>query len=262
MNIIVCVKEVVDPEVTPDTFKIDPIKKVGFGPSGTPTVLSPFDSQAVEAALRIKDTLGAKVIALSLGSNLHPEVVKKPLSMGADELILLEDEVFEDYDSISTAKALAAAIRRVGDYDLVFCGRQAADWDQGQVGLGIAEGLDLPSITLARKIEISDNKVKVERVIPDGYEVAEVRLPALITVSNELGEARYPTALGIMSSLRVKPTIWTAKDLGLEGQTARRAKVLRLFQPVHEGECEIIEGETLEEAANLLARRLRKEKIL
>jgi electron transfer flavoprotein beta subunit len=252
-----------DPEVTPDSFKIDPVKKVGMGPSGAPTVISPFDAQAVEAALRIKDALGAKVTVLTLGSQLHREVVKKPLAMGADELILLEDDAFEEYDTISTAKALTTAIGKIGEYDLVLCGRQAADWDQGQVGLGIAQSLNLPSVTLARKIEVVDGKAKIERVIPDGYEVVEVALPALITVSNELGEARYPTTQGIMASIRVKPVVWTRKDLGTdEGQSERRAKLLKLFQPVREGECEVIEGETLEEAAIMLAHRLRDEKVL
>jgi electron transfer flavoprotein beta subunit len=263
MNIIVCVKEIMDPELAPDSFRIDPERKIGLGPSGAPTVLSPFDAQAVEAALQIKDALGAKVTVLSLGNNLHREVVKKPLAMGADELILLEDDVFEDCDSISTAKALVAAINKIGEYDLIVCGRQAADWDQGQVGLGIAQALNIPSVTLAKKIEIVENQAKIERVITDGYEVVEVSLPALITVSNELGEARYATTQGILASIRRQPVVWTLADLGMDrAQTERRAKLLLLFQPVREGECEIIEGETLEDAAKFLARRLRDEKIL
>ncbi|GAI54282.1 unnamed protein product, partial [marine sediment metagenome] len=108
--------------------------------------------------------------------------------MGADELILLDDEAFAGGDSWSTAYALAMAIKKIGEYDLIFCGRQAADWDAGQVGSGIAEILGLPSVTLAKKIDITDGKARVERVTADGYEVIEVPLPALITVSNELGE--------------------------------------------------------------------------
>jgi electron transfer flavoprotein beta subunit len=263
MDIIVCVKEILDPELPPDGFRIDPIRKVGLGPSGAPTVISPFDGQAVEAGLRIKDVLGARVTVLSLGNNLHREVVKKPLSMGADELILLEDDAFADCDSVLTAKALALAIARVGKYDLVLCGRQAADWDAGQVGLGIAQALNLPCVTLAKSIEVSDGKAEVERVIPDGYEVIEVSLPAVITVSNELGEARYPTAQQIMASLRKQPIVWMAKDIGIElGETERKVKLLSLYEPVREARCEFIEGETLEDASAILARRLRDTKIL
>ena len=156
MNIIVCVKEIIDPELPPDSFNIDPEKNVPLIPASIPTVISPFDEQAVEAALRIKDSHGGKITILSLGNDLHREVVKKPLAMGADELILLEDAAFIDGDSWSTAKALALAIKKIGDYELILCGRQAADWDAGQVGLGIAEILGLPSVTLARKIEIGD----------------------------------------------------------------------------------------------------------
>jgi electron transfer flavoprotein beta subunit len=148
-------------------------------------VISTFDEYAVEAALRIKEKVGGKVTAISLGINLLRDVVKKPLSMGADDLILLEDPAFADGDSWSTAYALSLAIKKIGQFDLILCGRQAADWDSGQVGSGIAEILGLPSVTLARKIEITNGKAQVERVIPDGFELVETCLPALITLSNE-----------------------------------------------------------------------------
>lgn len=266
MNIIVCVKEIVDPELTPDNFKIDPVNKIGISPAGVPTVINPFDGQAVEAALRIKDIHGGKITIICLGSNLHREVVKKPLAMGADEVILLEDDAFGGGDSWSIAHTLARGIRKIGDYELILCGRQAADWDAGQVGSGTAEILGLPCITLARKIEVTDENARVERVTSDGYEIIEVSLPALITVSNELGEPRYPTAMGIIESLGKEPTIWKPKDIGLDpletGSNGRRLKLAKLFQPIREGQCEIIEGETLEEAATNLALRLREEKIL
>ncbi|MFC1865037.1 electron transfer flavoprotein subunit beta/FixA family protein, partial [Chloroflexota bacterium] len=235
-------------------------------PPGVPPVISPFDENAVEAALRIKDAQGGKITAISLGVNLLRDVVKKPLSMGADELVLLEDEAFIEGDSWSTAYALAMAIKKIGEYDLIFCGRQAADWDSGQVGSGIAEILGLPSITLAKKIEITDGKARVERVITDGYEVVEMSLPALITVSNELGEARYPTIKGIMAAKRKEPVVWKPADIGVDpsqlGAAGRRSKLLKLFQPVREGECEVVEGETVEEAAANLALKLREAKIL
>ncbi|MBP1611173.1 MAG: electron transfer flavoprotein beta subunit, partial [Acidobacteria bacterium] len=112
--------------------------------------------------------------------------------MGADELILLEDDAFAGGDSWSTAHALAAAIRKIGTYDLILCGRQAADWNAGQTGSGIAQLLNLPCVTVARKIEVTDGKALVERVTANGYETVEVTLPAVITVSNEIGQARYP----------------------------------------------------------------------
>ncbi len=136
----------------------------------------------------------------------------------------------------------------------------------GQVGSGIAEILGLPSITVAQKIDVTDGKAKVERVTDDGYEVIAVLLPALITVSSEIGEPRYPTIKGIMAAKKKEPIIWKPADIGVEasqiGAAGRRAKLIKLFQPVREGKCEIMEGESLEEAGANLALKLRETKIL
>ncbi len=266
MNIIVCCKQVIDPEAPPASFKVDTAANRVVPPQGVPPVISPFDENAVEAALKIKDAKGGKITAISLGVNLLRDVVKKPLSMGADELILLEDPAFTEGDSWSTAYALAMAIKKIGQYDLIFCGRQAADWDSGQVGSAIAEILGLPSVTLARKVEVTDGKARVERVTADGYEVVETSLPALITVSNELGETRYPTIKGIMAAKRKEPVVWKPADIGVDaskiGAAGRRTKLVKLFQPVREGKCEVVGGETPEEAGMNLAARLRAAKIL
>lgn len=266
MNIIVCCKQILDPEAPPASFRIDASTNEVVPPPDMSPVLSPFDEQALEAALRIKDDGETKITVITQGVGLLPPVVKKPLAMGADELILLEDEAFSDGDSWSTAYALAMAIKKIGDVDLVLCGRQAADWDNGQVAAGITEILGLPCVTLARKIDIVDGKARVERVIPDGHEVIEVSLPAVITVTNELGEARYPTIKGIRASKKIAPISWKPEDIGVEpsaiGVSGRRSKLRNLFQPVREGECEIIEGESEAEAGENLALRLREVKVL
>ena len=161
MNMVVCVKQVIDPEAPPASFKIDSAANKVVPPAGIPPVISPFDENAVEGALKVKGATGGKITAISLGINLLRDVVKKPLSMGADELVLLEDEAFVGGDSWSTAYALAMAIKKIGEYDLILCGREASDTNAGQVGLGIAEILGLPSVSLAKKIEITDGKAKV-----------------------------------------------------------------------------------------------------
>ena len=266
MNLIVCVKQVMDPEAPPASFKIDPSTGKVVPPPGLSPVIDPYSEYAVEAALRIKDTQGGKITVISLGLNLLGDVVKKPLSMGADELILLEDEAFIDGDSWSTAYALAMAIKKIGDYDIIVCGREASDWNAGQVGSAIAEILELPSVTLAQKIDSINGKVKVERITDDGYEIVEVSLPALITVSNEIGEPRYPTIREIMATKQKVPTTWKPVDIGVDlsqiGAAGRRIKLFKLFQPVREGRCEIMEGESPEEAAINLALRLKEAKIL
>jgi electron transfer flavoprotein beta subunit len=266
MNMIVCVKQVIDPEAPPASFKIDPATNKVVPPLGVPPVVDPYGEYAVEAALKIKDALGGKITALSLGINLLRDVIKKPLSMGADELILLEDDAFIEGDSWATAYALAMAIKKIGEYDIILCGREASDSNAGQVGSGIAETLGLPSVTLAKKIDVTDGKARVERVTADGYEVVEVSLPALITVSNEIGEPRYPTIKGIMAAKKKEPIIWKPADIGVEvsqiGAAGRHAKLVRLFQPVREGKCEIIAGENPEDAAVNLALKLREVKVL
>ncbi len=266
MNIVVCIKQVSDPEAPPSSFKIDPATNKVVPPPGMPPVISTFDEYAVEAALRIKEKVGGKITAISLGMGLLRDVVKKPLSMGADDLVLLEDPAFIDGDSWSTAYALSLAIKKIGQVDLVLCGRQAADWDAGQVGSGIAEILGLPSVTIARKIEVEGNKAKVERVIPDGYEVVEVSLPAVITLSNEHATPRYPNVKGIMMAKRKEPIVWKPADIGADpakiGGAGRRAKLLKLFQPVRDSKCEVVTADTPEEAAVKLAQRLRESKVL
>jgi electron transfer flavoprotein beta subunit len=266
MNIVVCVKEIMDPEATIDSYRLDSARKA-LVPSGKILkVLNPFDEQAVEAALRIKDKVDAKVTVVSLGNKLDRVVVKKPLNMGADELFLLEDEAYEGGDSWSNARALAAATRKIGDVDLIICGRQAADSNAGQTGIGIAHVLGLPCVTVARKIEITGGKATVERVITDGYETVEVTLPAVITVSNELGQARYPAIKNIARSSAIKPVVWKPEDLGIEpstvGAQGRKLTTKDLFLPVFEATCEIVTGDTVEEAAQHLAVRLREERIL
>jgi len=266
MNMIVCAKQVPDPEAPPASFKIDPATNKAVPPPGVPPVISPFDEQAVEAALRIKDAKGGKISIISLGVGLLRDVVKKPLSMGADELILLEDPAFAEGDSWSTAYALAMAIKKIGQFDIIFCGRQAADTDAGQVGSAIAEILDIPQVTVAKKIEITDGKARVEKVTADGYDVVEVTLPALITVSNELGEPRYATIKGIMAAKRKEPILWKPADIGADaaklGAAGRRSKMLKLFQPVREGKVEMITGENEEDAAGNLAKKLVEAKLL
>ena len=266
MHSIVCVKEIPDPETPASAFAIDPVAKRAIPAKDKPPVISPYDEQAVEAALRLKDAKGSKVTVISMGAPTAEKILKHTLAMGADEAILLNDPAFEDSDSFSTAYVLALAIKKIGQFDFVFCGRQAGDFDMGQVGSGIAELLGIPSVTLAKKIESQDGKARVERAFPDGYEVVEVSTPALITVSNELGEPRYAPLKGIMAAAKKKVPVWNAKEINAEaskiGGAGRHTNMLKLFIPVRESKCEIIAGENEEDTANKLALKLRESKLI
>ena len=263
VNIIVCVKQVMDPETPASAFRIDSDAKKVVPAPGIPPVVNGFDENAVEAALRIKDSVGGNITILSLGNNFVMDVMKKPLSMGADQMTLIQDEAVENLDAFATAYALSEAIKKVGEFDLILCGRQASDWDNAHVPLGIAEMLGLPCITLAQKVEVGDSGLTVHRTLSDGYEVVEAALPAVVTVSNELGEPRYPTLRGIMSASRKTPTTMTAADLGLDAtKLAAKLLLIELFIPVSDKQVEIIEGDDEADAGRKLALRLREEKLI
>ncbi len=263
VNIIVCVKQVMDPETPASAFRIDSDAKRVVPAPGIPPVVNGFDENAVEAALRIKDSVGGSVTVVSLGNNFVMDVMKKPLSMGADEMILIQDEAAEGLDAFGTAYALSEAIKGVGEYDLILCGRQASDWDNAHVPLGIAELLGLPCVTLAQKVEVADSGLVVHRTLSDGYEVFEAPMPAVVTVSNELGEPRYPTLRGIMAASRKTPTTRTLADLGLDSsKLSVRLELLEIYVPASDTEVEIVEGEDEADAGRKLALRLREEKII
>ncbi len=264
MNIIVCIKQIIDPEAPVSAFRVDSATNTLVPAAGISQVISPIDEQALEMALRLKEAHGGKVTALCLGSSLARDVVKKALSMGADELILIEDAALvKDIDSYATAHVLAAAIRKIGEFDLVLCGRQAADYSAAQVGSGIAEILGLPCITLGRRVEVMDGKIRVQKLVTDGAEVIETPLPALITTSDLADAPRYPTLKGIMSAARKQPVVWTSQDLGLDpAQVARRNKLTKLYIPVIESQCEFIEADSPAEAAVQLAHALREAKLI
>ena len=264
LNIVVLAKQVIDPDMPMSAFQVEREHRRVTTPPNIPPVVNGFDENAVEAALRIKEAQGASITVLSMGKSFSLDVIKKPLSMGADELILLQDEAFENVvDSSFTARVLAAAIRKLEQFDLIICGRQASDWDNTQVPLGVAELLDVSCVTIGKKVEVGDGMVIVDRIVPQGIEIVEAPLPALVTVSNELGQPRYPTLRGIMAATRKKPTIWNAQDLDIDlSQKGPSLSLVDLFVPVSEKSCEFIEGDGDEEAGRNLALKLREAKLI
>jgi electron transfer flavoprotein beta subunit len=266
LNLIVCIKQVPDWVAPADTFKIDPERHKVVPPPNIDPRISLFDEHAIEAALQLREKHGGKVTIVSLGPDFAQRAVKQAVAMGADEGILLKDLAFEDSDTYATAHILAEAIKKIGAFDLVLCGRQAADWDVGQVGVGVAELLGVPCVSVAQKIEVSDSRVTVERLVEGGYDVMEIALPALITVSNEINKPRYPTLRGIMAAGKKQIPVWDAAALGIDpahaGAHAALAKTLKLYIPVHEAHCEFLEGDTDEEKGEKLALRLREAKLI
>ena len=264
MHIVVCVKQVPDWDIPPASFKVDEAAKKVVPPPGVAPVPSQFDAIAVEAAMRIKDAAAdTRVTIMSLGAASARDVIKHGLAMGGDEGVLLVDDAFNDLDSTGTATVLSSAIKKLGDVSLVLTGRQAVDWDLGVTGTLIAEMLGAPVITFAKAVTVAGDKVTVERVLPDAFETVEAPLPAVVTVSNELGEPRYPKLQQIMAAARKQVNQWGAADLGLDAAAlAPRLTLERLFVPVTDTEVEIMEGDTPEEQAGALVRRLQEAKLI
>jgi electron transfer flavoprotein beta subunit len=252
MNIIVCVKQVLDPEIPPAKFKIDPETKQVVPPPGVPPVISVYDERAVEAACRLKDKNGGKITVLSMGSDKAADVIKHAISMGADDGYVLSDPAFENLDSFGIASALAKAIQKIGVYDAVLCGRQSADWGAGQVGSILAEILGIPVITLACAIEKADGSIRVKRIVKDGYEVLEAPMPSVVTVSSEIGLPRLPAGMKLMLARKKVIPIWKAADIGFEAAPTH-SEVTGLTVPSRKTECEMVAGATPAEAAVNLA---------
>lgn len=262
MHIVVCAKEVPDPEIPPDKFRIDPDARRVIPPQGIASVVNPYDERAVELALRLKEKHGGKITVLTLGIPASVKAVKHALSMGADEGVVLADQGFEGSDSFGIAHILTMAIRKIGNCDLILCGRQAADWDEGLVGSIIAQNLSLPLVTLVKAIEIIDGALRMNRVRLDGYQTFSVPMPAVATVSSEVGRPRLPAGWGIITAARKQVPIWNGRDINADpsqmGAGAARKKLVKLFIPERKSKCEMLQGETAAEAAIKLAERLRE----
>ena len=272
MKIIVCAKEVLDPD-TLNAFAVDGRLRIDHQTKqvvaeGVPSIMNAYDVQAVEAALRLRDQGHSCVITgLNLGARNPGRFFQHAFAMGLDEAHSVQDPEFENLDAATTSAVLAAAIQHLGGADLILAGRQASDDDQGVVGSGIAGALGLPCVTNARDVQyMGDNLFRVIRVLPDGEETVEVEAPVVVTVSNELGTPRYPTLRQIIEARKKSLTELTASHLGIgpEEITAFSPRIRRadLMVSASQGSCELIQGDTVQELATSLARRLRAEQLI
>jgi len=251
MNIIVCIKPVLDPDLPPMKFSIDTQKNRVVPPEWMPPVMNPYDALAVEAALQIKEKEQGKITLLTLGSG--EDILKKALAMGADEAVALKALGVQEFDGPAKAYLLARAIKKIGAFDLVVCGRQSADWDLGVTGSMIAEFLGIPVLTRVKKIEMAEGKLKAERITANGNEMYEAVLPALITVSSEMGKARIPSGWGIINAAKKPMATWTEADIGADcAAVLEKNQLLKLYTVSNERKCELITGKDTQEAVNKL----------
>ncbi len=260
MEIVVCVKQV------PDTteVKIDPVTNTLIR-QGVPSIVNPFDKYALEIALQLKEKHGGRVTVLSMGPPQAKDALKECLAMGADAAILLSDRAFGGADTLATSYTLAAAIRKIGNVDLILCGKQAIDGDTAQVGPEMAEHLGWVQVTYAAGVEVDGEKITVQREQDEGYDVVTTKLPAVVTIIKTIHEPRYPTVKGTIKANRTEIPVWTAADLDVDpgclGLNGSPTKVKRIFTPQRQVHGEIIEGEP-REAAAVLVEKLRALKIV
>jgi len=260
MNIIVCIKQV------PDTtnVKIDP-KTNTLIREGVKSIVNPFDENAIEEAVRLKEAHGGKVTVITMGPAQATEALKSAIAMGADEGILISDRAFAGADTWATSYTLSQAIKKIGTFDLVLFGKQAIDGDTAQVGPGVAEFLDIPQVTFAIKIDLDGNKIKVKRQLEESAEIVETTLPAAVTVIKQINEPRLPSLKGQMRAKKAEIQMWTAEailadaeNIGLKGSPTQ---VVRIFTPPPRGNSEMLEGD-IDEISVKLFNKLKEQKII
>lgn len=243
MNIVVCIKQV------PGTTQVKINPETGtLIRDGVEAVVNPFDEYAIEEAVRIKEKTGGTVKVITMGPPQADAALRTAISMGADEAYLVSDRAFAGSDTWATSYTLTAAIKTLGQVDLIICGKQAIDGDTAQVGPGVAEMLDIPFVAWVRKVEdISDKSIKIERLMEEGYDVIEMPLPGLITVVKEINEPRTPSLKGKMSAKKAEIKIITAKDMDVDpnriGLKGSPTQVFRSFVPERKSGGEKIQNE-------------------
>ncbi len=212
MNIVICVKQV------PDTETKIRVKDGQVDHSETKYVVNPYDEYAIEEGLRIKERLGeGKITLVTTGPERAKDALKSGLAVGADEAIHLVDDAFEGSDPYATALILSKALEKL-DYDIVLCGKQGVDEDHAQVGIILAELLDLPHVSVVTKLEIADDQKSIvaHREVEGGHEVVASPLPTAITAQKGLNEPRYASIKGIMAVKKKVIPEWGAEELGVE----------------------------------------------
>lgn len=242
MKLIVCIKQV------PDTTEVKLDPKTGrLIRDGVPSIINPDDKNALEAALQIKDeNPGTTVTVVSMGPPQADIAMREALAMGADEAILVSGREFGGSDTWATSYIIATAIKKIGDYDMILCGRQAIDGDTAQVGPQIAEQLGIPQITYVKSLKTDGKKVIAERMLEDGYAVVEADMPVLITAIKELNSPRYMTPRGIFEAYAKEVKIWGFADVPVDeakiGLKGSPTNVNRTFSPEQKAGGEMLEG--------------------
>jgi len=264
VHIVVCIKQVLDQEIPPQAFRVDRAARRPDLPRAA-LVMSIFDANALELALQLREAAkGSTITALSAGTAKAEEVLRKAYAVTVDRAVLLSDPAFQDLDSAGMARFLAAAVRKLEPAaDLVLCGRQAGDVENGQVGTMLAAALGWPCLTFVARLAVDGTGLRAHRQVDDGHEVYQATTPLVCTVTNDRTSVlRHAKVRDVMQANRKPVTVWDAADVGAVGDSAespacRLVEATDLYIPDRQSNCELIEGETAADKARTLVRRLR-----
>ncbi|MGI6485373.1 MAG: electron transfer flavoprotein subunit beta/FixA family protein [Tepidanaerobacteraceae bacterium] len=251
MNIVVCVKQV------PDTTEITIDKRTKtLNREAAPAVMNPFDLFAIEEALQLTEKFGGSVTVISMGPERAKQVIHEAYSMGVTSGILISDPAFSGSDTYCTAKILSSAISKIGNVHLIICGKQAIDGDTAQVGPEIAEILDIPHVSYAKKIlGVSNGKIRLQRVLENGYEVVEMEMPGLITVLKDINIPRLPSLKLLRASKKRNIPVWGLEDLALRrdevGLDGSPTTVISTFVPEMKSSVRMLQGGAREKVRQL-----------
>ncbi|MDY3906240.1 MAG: electron transfer flavoprotein subunit beta/FixA family protein [Lawsonibacter sp.] len=261
MNVLVCIKQVPDNAVVP---KLDAATN-RVVKEGVETMVSPFDLNAVEAGLKLVEEHGGEVSVLTVGDDSCKTTLRIGLSMGAAKAYLVNDPALEDSDTWATSYTLAKAIKSIGEFDVILCGKQAIDDDAGQVGAGIAEQLGISQITYVNEIkEVTADTLTAKRVSPAGEEVVEAKLPVLLTCEKSLNEPRYPTLKRTRMANRAEIPVMDCAAIGADAAKVGKnspSAIKKLYTPAPRQSGELIKGEA-EEIGKIAVQKLVEQKII
>jgi electron transfer flavoprotein beta subunit len=263
MRVIVCLKPVPDPARF-DKLRLDP-ETMLLRRDEVPPVINPLDRNALETAAALKVRHKARVTALTMAAHSAVEQLQEALALGCDRACLLTDRAFAGADTLATARVLAAAVRKLGRFDLILCGAYSADGSTGQVGPQLAELLGIPELTFVRAMELKGGKLRARCVREDGQAACETDLPALVTLDHSANTPRLTPLSGIRTAAGKKISTWSASDLGLAtssvGLSGSPTRMLNIFTPPVKRKGEMLQG-SADEAAALLLARLRRDKAI
>jgi electron transfer flavoprotein beta subunit len=260
MKILVCLKQILDPEISPRDFQVDRENRIAAR-GGANLVTNIFCENALETALQLREKSGGEITALTFGDSEAEDVLRKALALKVDHAVQVINPESKPITSSGAAQVLAAAVKKLGQFDLVLLGREAGDWGEGQTGAILSEELGLPFVAFVDSIDVADSGVSLQRQTDVGSETLAAQTPIVLSITNnDANVPRIPKTRDIMMAHRKELTALSLEDVGLDAETVQQAadktQVVDLFIPERDTSCEFVDGDSIEEKVDEFAKRI------